>query len=194
MHPIEVRDVIPPIAQRRRVDRVQPQAGDPQMRQVVQPADQPAQVTAPVAVRIAEQVHLHAIDDRLPVPTIRHVLTLLALGKTRFRCGYCANWSGRARRTGPTPPWHVQGCSLNHPGSADRVVSARLRRPATSARLRPTLGGYSRGACRWMSTTTVKAAGTPMSAGTLILPPIVNRQASDSHPTDPERGRHDLCH
>src|SRR6476469_9226384 len=45
------------------------------MRQVVQPADQPRQVTTAVAVRIAEQVHLHAIDDRLPVPTIRHAPT-----------------------------------------------------------------------------------------------------------------------
>ena len=45
------------------------------MRQVVQPADQPTQVTAPVAVRIVEQVDLHAVDDRFPVPTIRHAPT-----------------------------------------------------------------------------------------------------------------------
>src|SRR6478672_5967036 len=42
------------------------------MRQVVQPADQPAQVTTRVTIRVDEQIDLHTVDDGLPIPTIRH--------------------------------------------------------------------------------------------------------------------------
>src|SRR6478735_12227169 len=103
------------------------------MRQVVQPADQPTQVTAPVAVRIAEQVHLHAIDDRFPVPTIRHVLTLLAL--VRLDSAVDTPPIGAVGRGGRVPPARARsGVFLEPPwfGGSGRVCATAA--PATSAR------------------------------------------------------------
>src|SRR6478609_6746903 len=53
------------------------------MRQVVQPADQPAQVTTRVTIRVDEQIDLHTVDDGLPIPTIRHEPDLPVTGSIR---------------------------------------------------------------------------------------------------------------
>ena len=51
---------------------IQPQAVDAEARQVVQPADQSAQVTAAVTIRVLKRRHVEAVDDGLLVPPVDH--------------------------------------------------------------------------------------------------------------------------
>ena len=52
---VVVADVVAVVPVGRRMDRVEPQAGHAEPRQVVEPADQAAQVTAAVAVGVLER-------------------------------------------------------------------------------------------------------------------------------------------
>ena len=54
------------------MDRVQPQAGDPQPSEVVEAADQAPQVAVTVTVGVLEGAHLDAVDHRLLIPPRRH--------------------------------------------------------------------------------------------------------------------------
>ena len=67
-HGHEVGDVVAAVAQRRGVDRQQPDAVDAQPLQVVQPGDQPAQVAGAVAGRILETADEHLVEHRALVP------------------------------------------------------------------------------------------------------------------------------
>ncbi len=62
-HLVEVADVVAAVAQRRVVERRQPQAVDAEPLQVVQLLDQPAQVALPVAVRVVERPDQHLVED-----------------------------------------------------------------------------------------------------------------------------------
>ena len=67
-HRHEVGDVVAAVAQRRGVDRQQPDAVDAEPLQVVQPGRQPAQVTGAVAGRVREAADEHLVEHRALVP------------------------------------------------------------------------------------------------------------------------------
>jgi hypothetical protein len=69
---VEVRHVVPVVEVRRRVDRVEPQAGDAQPGQVVQPPDQSLDVTDAVAVPVGEGVDVGTVNDGFLVPPVAH--------------------------------------------------------------------------------------------------------------------------
>ena len=67
----EVGDVVPVVLQGRLVDRHQPEAVDPQVAQVVELLDQPAEVAVAVAARIVEAADIGFVDDGVFVPIRR---------------------------------------------------------------------------------------------------------------------------
>jgi hypothetical protein len=67
----EVGDVIAVVLQGRLVDRHQPEAVDPELAQVVELLDQPAQVAVAVAARIVEAADIGFVDDGIFVPIRR---------------------------------------------------------------------------------------------------------------------------
>ena len=67
-HLAVVGDVVPAVAQRRVVERRQPEAVDAQPGQVVELVDQAAQVAGAVAVGVGERPDQHLVEDRALVP------------------------------------------------------------------------------------------------------------------------------
>ena len=63
-----IRDVIPVIAQRRRVERQQPQCRDTEFLKIVELSGQPREVADAVIVGIEEGLHVELIDDGILVP------------------------------------------------------------------------------------------------------------------------------
>src|SRR5215472_10563768 len=63
-----VGDVVAVISQRRGKEWQEPQAGDPELLEIIELLDQPAEVTDAVAVRIEESLHMRFVDDRVLVP------------------------------------------------------------------------------------------------------------------------------
>ena len=63
-----VGDVVAAVAHRRRIERQQPQRGDPEILEVVEPVDQPGQVADAVAVAVAEAAQVQLVDHRLLEP------------------------------------------------------------------------------------------------------------------------------
>jgi hypothetical protein len=59
-----VGDVVAAVAQRRLVERQQPDAVDAEPVQVVELLDQPAEVTRPVAVGVVERARMDLVEDR----------------------------------------------------------------------------------------------------------------------------------
>ena len=60
---VEVGDVVPVVAVRRRVERHQPEARDAQLGQVVDPMGQPVHVAHAVAVPVQERLDVEAVDN-----------------------------------------------------------------------------------------------------------------------------------
>ena len=69
---VVVGHVVAVVAIRRRVDRVEPQTGHAEPAQVVEPADQAAEVADAVVVGVREQLDVDAVDDGLVVPLLAH--------------------------------------------------------------------------------------------------------------------------
>ena len=67
-HLVEVADVVAAVAQRRVVERRQPQAVDAEPLQVVELLGQPAQVTRAVGVGVVEGPDQHLVEDRALEP------------------------------------------------------------------------------------------------------------------------------
>jgi hypothetical protein len=65
-----VGDVVAVVAVGGGLEGHQPEAGDAESREVVEPAGQPAKVADPVAVRVGERLDVEAIDDRVLVPLV----------------------------------------------------------------------------------------------------------------------------
>jgi hypothetical protein len=63
-----VGDVVAAVAHRRWIERQQPQRGDAEILQVVEPVDQPGQVADAVAVAVAEAAQVQLVDHRLLEP------------------------------------------------------------------------------------------------------------------------------
>ena len=97
MDAVVVGDVVAVVPQRRRVDRVQPDAGDAEPGQVVQPADQPAEVSAAVPVHrrrthppVASRGLLPCTSAPTRLPAYpRHAVSAHRKGSARLivRCG-----------------------------------------------------------------------------------------------------------
>ncbi len=67
-HPLEVRDVVAAVAERRHVEGRQPEAVDAEPLQVVQARGEAAEVAGAVAVRVDEAADHHLVEDRPLVP------------------------------------------------------------------------------------------------------------------------------
>jgi hypothetical protein len=67
---IEIRDVVAVVAVRRGIERQQPDAGDAEASEIVQPARQPDEVADTVAVPILKGLDVDAVDDRVLVPEV----------------------------------------------------------------------------------------------------------------------------
>ena len=63
-----VRDVVPVVAQRRRVERQQPEAGDAEILQIGQLLREAGEVADAVAVAVVEGADVGLVDDRVLVP------------------------------------------------------------------------------------------------------------------------------
>ena len=68
MHTLVVRDVVAIVAQRRRVERQDPDRVDAQRLEIVELPDQPREVTDAVVVAVEEGADMHLIDDGVLVP------------------------------------------------------------------------------------------------------------------------------
>ena len=66
-----IRDVVAIILERRRKERLQPDRGDAQVLNVVEPLGQAAEVADAVVVAVAECAHVQLVDDRVLVPRLR---------------------------------------------------------------------------------------------------------------------------
>jgi hypothetical protein len=78
VHAIVVTDVVAAVPLRGRVDGVEPDQGNAQAGQVVQPGDQPLEVTYPITVGVLEQADVKRIEDTGPVPAGKHARPLPA--------------------------------------------------------------------------------------------------------------------
>ena len=128
----EVGDVVAAVAQRRLVERQQPDAVDPEPLQVVELLGQPAEVARAVAVGVEEAADVDLVEDRALEPQ-RLGLEPLA----RLACGAASAWRLRAslrarvlaasrwvRVGGPT----LIGLLQRRPRQDDAPGGARLER------------------------------------------------------------------
>src|SRR5207237_2881730 len=85
-----VRDVVTHVRIRRYRDRGQPDGVDPQPLQVIEPADDPAQVTDAVAIRVLERARVDLVDERVSPAFAASlwVACLLAAFRTPVLPGY----------------------------------------------------------------------------------------------------------
>ncbi len=86
-HLQEVADVVAAVAQRRLVDRQQPQAVDAQPLQVVELGREAPQVAGAVAVGIGEPADQHLVEDRALIPERIAALLARAAGLGQRRRG-----------------------------------------------------------------------------------------------------------
>ena len=63
-----IGDVIAVVAQRRRIERQQPQRRHPQILQIIELAAQPLEIADPVVIGVEEGLDVQLIDDRVLVP------------------------------------------------------------------------------------------------------------------------------
>ena len=120
--PVVVGDVVAAVAVRRRVDGVEPEHGDAEPAEVVQPAGQAAEVADAVTVGVLEQPDVEAVDDPAAIPPCRHPLVIPSRG------------ARTARTTGPFAPRprtpHGAGRLGGHLGNSRRACGCRLRGPS----------------------------------------------------------------
>ena len=100
-----VGDVVPVVAQRRRVERQQPQRGDAEVGQVVEPRREPLEVAGAVAVRVGEGSDVQLVDDGVAVPVVGHRAPLRrrrrsATGRTAKMCAVADHGAERRRSCG----------------------------------------------------------------------------------------------
>jgi hypothetical protein len=95
-----VGDVVPAVAQRRPVQRQEPDTVDAQPLQVVQPGGQALDVPGAVAVGVLEAAHYYLVEDGAPVP-IRVARLLEGKIGDRFRGLGNGCPGGRRRRDWP---------------------------------------------------------------------------------------------
>ena len=96
-----VGDVVTVVAQRRRIERKQPQRVDAEVLQVGQLLDQAAEIAAAIRIAIHEGPHVHLIDERVLVPEriILEVKRLDLAAATRRGCDHRKYSKSRSLRT-----------------------------------------------------------------------------------------------
>ena len=67
-----VGDVVAVVAQRRRVERQQPERGDAEVAQVVETRREPVEIADAVAVGVGERTDVQLVDDRVAEPVLVH--------------------------------------------------------------------------------------------------------------------------
>ena len=70
VHAVEIGDVVAVVAVGRWIERLQPDAGDAQARQVVEPPAQPFEVADAIAVRVLVFLDIQAVNDGVLVPKV----------------------------------------------------------------------------------------------------------------------------
>ena len=110
---VVVGDVVAVVAQGRRVERQEPEAGDPQVLEVVELLDQPGEVADAVVVAVEERLDVQLVDDGILVPERvgdidswridsssrrRRMVSSCGIIRRRFRPGY-----GRPKNRRPPP-------------------------------------------------------------------------------------------
>src|SRR5687767_6160184 len=68
MYPSVIRDVVSVVFERRWIERQQPDAGDAQRGDVIEPARQARKVADPVARAVLKRTDVGLVDDRVLVP------------------------------------------------------------------------------------------------------------------------------
>ena len=68
IHIIIVGDVVAVVAERRRKKGQEPDAGDSEVLQIIQPRYQPREITDAVIIRVGKGAHMEFVDDRVFVP------------------------------------------------------------------------------------------------------------------------------
>src|SRR5579862_8805798 len=74
MHVAVVADVVTPIAQRRWIDRAQPERIDAELAQVIEMRGDAVEVADAVAIRVGKTARIDLIEDRVLPPMARHRL------------------------------------------------------------------------------------------------------------------------
>jgi hypothetical protein len=74
-----VSDVVAVVGQRRAVEREQPEAVNAEVCEVIQFAGQPSQIAEAIAIRVAERLDIHAVEDGVLVPQVGHGTSYTAL-------------------------------------------------------------------------------------------------------------------
>ena len=95
---VEVGDVVAAVAQRRGVERQQPDAVDPEPLQVVELLGQPAEVARAVAVAVEEAADVDLVEDRALEPQRVGLEPLARLREARRRSGGASPRPAVARR------------------------------------------------------------------------------------------------
>ena len=65
-----IRDVVTVVAQRRRIKGQQPDGGDSQFLQIIEPLRQAGEIADAVAVAVAKRAHVQLINDGIFVPEV----------------------------------------------------------------------------------------------------------------------------
>ena len=109
MDRVEVGDVVAVVPIRARMDGVQPDAGDTEPGQVVEPVDEARQVADPVPVGILVGVDVEAVDDSLTEPSFghRHPLPADPLQDTAPRARPAKGKPAPGENEQPQPTQHV---------------------------------------------------------------------------------------
>ena len=150
VHGIEVGDVVAVVAVRAGVDRVEPDARDPEPGEVVQAVDQAGEIADAVAVGVLVRVDVEAVDDTVAEPALGHQRAVPgATGRTRRRRRAA---HGVTRRSGPTT------CSPKT--SMNALLLTRRRGGARPRRSRSSTSSASRSRCRRGSLATITRAAT----------------------------------
>ena len=140
-----IRDVVAVVAERRRVERQQPQRVDAEVLQVVELLGQPGEVADAVVRAVEERAHVRLVDDGVLVPE-----RVFRIGGLHLRCAsrYRPTSNSQLPTSNPIPDdvssrWEfgVGGWELI------RVSSSRAaaRRPAVAARTAAPAGCGRRG-------------------------------------------------
>src|SRR5262249_34951294 len=81
----EVGDVVAVVASRRRLERGEPERVDAQALEIVEPATEPFEIAAAVAVAVHERLDVEAVDDGVLVPEVAgHAVLLLSEGMASY--------------------------------------------------------------------------------------------------------------
>jgi hypothetical protein len=93
MHAVVVGNVVPVVAVRRGIERLQPKTGNAEPRQVVETLNEACKVADPVAVAVDVLLDVEAVDDRVLVPKVLNQRRC-CLASTSSVCGTERPWSG----------------------------------------------------------------------------------------------------